>query len=96
MPGVETAGQCRAGLDRGPTLRPFGGQALRRFDGMHSRTLILIGFIFSMLGFLLPLLIVIHVLPSTLFLNFFAAGDMVVGLALGIIGASQYVGRHRK
>ena len=63
---------------------------------MQALSLIFIGFVFSLLGFALPLLIVIHVIPSTFFLNFFAAGSMMVGLVLGILGASQYVRYHRK
>ncbi len=57
--------------------------------------LILIGFILSLLGFFLPLLMVIHVIASTFFLNFFSAAIMIVGLSLGLIGASQYVRIHR-
>ncbi len=62
---------------------------------MHPWTLILIGFVLSLLGFVLPLLMVVHVLPSTFFLNFFSAAVMFIGLALGLIGASQYVRIHR-
>ncbi len=57
--------------------------------------LILIGFILSLLGFFLPLLMVIHVIASTFFLNFFSASIMIIGLALGLIGASQYIRIHR-
>ncbi len=56
---------------------------------------ILIGLLLSLLGFILPLLMVIHVLASTFFLNYFAALCMFVGLFLGIIGASQYIHIHR-
>ena len=63
---------------------------------MQPLSLILIGFIFSVLGTLLPFLMVIHIIPSTFFLNFFSAGAMMGGLALGIIGASQYIRYHRK
>ena len=62
---------------------------------MRPWTLILIGFILSLLGFFIPLLMVIHVIRSTFFLNFFAGSIMFVGLALGIIGASQYIRIHR-
>jgi hypothetical protein len=57
--------------------------------------LIVIGFLLSLLGFALPLLMVIHVVESTFFLNYFAAIAMFVGLFLGIIGASQYIRIHR-
>ncbi len=63
---------------------------------MQPWTLILIGFILSLLGVVLPFLMVIHLVTSTFFLNFFSAGAMMAGLALGIAGAGQYVRRNRK
>lgn len=63
---------------------------------MSPLGLILIGFVLSVTGVVLPFLIVIHVIPSTFFLNFFAYGASLVGLFLGVIGASQYVREHRK
>ncbi len=63
---------------------------------MQPWTLILIGFILSLLGVVLPFLMVIHLVASTFFLNFFSAGAMMAGLALGIAGAGQYVRRNRK
>lgn len=59
-------------------------------------TLIVIGFFLVLLGFLLPLLMVIQVLESTLFLNFLAFTASVAGLYLGIIGAASYVRAKRK
>lgn len=58
--------------------------------------LILIGFFFVVLGMVLPFLMVIRVLPSTFFLNFFSYGISLTGLFLGIIGASSYVQNRRK
>jgi len=63
---------------------------------MPPLSMILIGFLLSVLGVVLPFLMLIQVVPSTFFLNFFSAGAMIVGLALGIIGSTQYVRRHRK
>ncbi len=64
---------------------------------MRPWILIVIGLLLSLLGFFLPLMMVIHVITSTFFLNFFAAISMFVGLFLGIIGASQYIRmRHHK
>lgn len=57
---------------------------------LSPRTFILIGFVLVFLGFLLPLLIVIKVLESTYFINFFSYTASVVGLFLGIIGAAQF------
>lgn len=58
--------------------------------------LILIGFVLSLLGVALPLLMVIHILQSTFFLNFFSYISSVIGLFLGIIGAATYIRVHRK
>jgi hypothetical protein len=59
-------------------------------------TFILIGFVLVLLGAVLPFLMVLHYLESTFFLNFFAYGASMVGLILGLIGASQYVNEHRR
>ncbi|RME39667.1 MAG: hypothetical protein D6793_00775 [Thermoflexia bacterium] len=59
-------------------------------------TLIGVGFVLVMLGWVLPLLMVLHVLPSTLFLNFFSYIASVLGLFLGIWGAALYVVRSRR
>jgi hypothetical protein len=58
--------------------------------------LILIGFLFVVLGMVLPFLMVIRVLPSTFFLNFLSYGISLTGLFLGIIGASTYMQNRRK
>jgi hypothetical protein len=63
---------------------------------MRPWQLILIGFILSMMGVIFPFLMVIQVLPSTFFLNFFSYIASVMGLFLGIIGASRYVRANRK
>ncbi len=63
---------------------------------MHPWLLIFIGFVLSVLGVVLPFLMVIHVIASTFFLNFFSAGAMITGLALGVAGGSMYVRQHRK
>jgi hypothetical protein len=47
-------------------------------------------------GFVLPLLMVMHLLESTFFLNFFSFGISVAGMYLGLIGALQYVREHRR
>ncbi len=49
-----------------------------------------------LLGFLLPLLMVIKVFESTLFLNFFSWIASVMGLFLGLIGAAQYALEDRR
>jgi len=44
-----------------------------------------------LLGIALPFLMVIHVLESTFFLNFFSWAVSVIGLALGMISVSFMV-----
>lgn len=51
--------------------------------------LIYLGFALVLAGAVLPFLMVIHVLESTFFLNFFAFIASVLGLFLGLIGASR-------
>jgi hypothetical protein len=63
----------------------------------RSTRLLLIGFVCVSLGFVLPLLMVLHILESTFFLNFFSYTASVVGLFLGIIGVSeQFITSRRK
>ena len=63
---------------------------------MRPWQLILLGFILSMMGVIFPFLMVIQILPSTFFLNFFSYAASMIGLFLGIIGASRYVKENRK
>jgi hypothetical protein len=56
---------------------------------LSSRAIIIIGFILVLLGFLLPFLMVMKVLESTFFLNFFSFIASLLGLFLGIMGAAQ-------
>jgi hypothetical protein len=63
---------------------------------MRPLLLILIGFGLSVAGVSLPFLMMIHTLPSTLFLNFFSFIASMSGLILGIVGAAMYVRLRRK
>lgn len=57
--------------------------------------LIAAGFFLVLLGAVLPFLMVIKILESTFFLNFFAYGAQVTGIALGLIGiVSQKIKRN--
>ena len=63
---------------------------------MNSPRLLLgLGLILMILGIVIPFLIVIRVIDSTFFLNFFSWGASVAGLFLGIIGVATWV-RKRK
>ena len=58
--------------------------------------IILIGFALVVLGVVLPFLMVLHIIESTFFLNFFSYGASLMGLFLGLIGSATYVRIHRK
>jgi len=60
------------------------------------RLIFVIGFALVLLGAVLPWLMVLHVIKSTFFLNFLAAGASVAGLVLGVIGTAYYVRLHRR
>jgi hypothetical protein len=56
---------------------------------MRSPRLLLgLGLSLMLLGVILPFMMVIHVIESTFFLNFFSWGASVVGLVLGMIGVA--------
>ncbi len=59
------------------------------------RFLLSLGIVLMLLGVILPFLMVIHMLASTFFLNFFSWGASVAGLAFGTIGFATYT-RNRK
>jgi len=56
---------------------------------LSPRRLLLISFICMLVGGVaLPFLMIIHLLPSTIFLNFFSFVLMLIGLIIGIFGAA--------
>ena len=57
----------------------------------NPRTLLIIGFFLILAGVVLPFLMVLHILESTFFLNFFSFGSQVTGLFLGFIGSVIYI-----
>ncbi len=63
---------------------------------LEPRNLLLIGFVLLLLGFFIPFLILLHLIPSTFLVNFIAFGASIVGLILGFIGIAFYIERHRK
>ena len=56
---------------------------------------IAIGFVLVLLGFVLPFLMVLQIIPSSLIVSFLSYGASVAGLLLGLIGAAMYVRIHR-
>jgi vacuolar-type H+-ATPase subunit I/STV1 len=58
--------------------------------------MILFGFALVLLGAFLPFLMVMRIIPSTFFLNFFSYGVSIVGLFLGLIGSALFVSYNRK
>jgi len=64
---------------------------------MNSPRLLLgLSILLMLLGIVLPFLMVIHVLASTFFLNFFSWGASVAGLAFGTIGFAMYTREGKK
>ena len=59
------------------------------------RFMVGLGLTLMLLGIVLPFLMLIKVLESTFFLNFFAYGASVGGLFMGVIGVAYWV-RTRK
>jgi hypothetical protein len=63
---------------------------------LRSYRILLIGFFMALAGVILPLLMVIGILESTFFLNFFSYTISTLGIFLGIIGVAMYVRENRK
>ena len=69
----------------------IGRTVTMRASLMNSpRFLLGLGIVLMLLGIILPFLMVIHVLPSTFFLNFFSWGASVAGLSFSPIGFAMY------
>jgi hypothetical protein len=58
--------------------------------------LIMVGFLLVLAGWVLPFLMVMHIIPSTFFLNFFAYAAGLAGLLMGMIGSAMYFRGRRK
>jgi hypothetical protein len=59
------------------------------------KILLLVGFVLLLLGVGIPFLMVLQVIDSTLFLNFFAFIAQFLGLVFGFLGAMSIVRRNR-
>jgi hypothetical protein len=64
---------------------------MRLEDNKRPILMILIGFVLVTLGMVFPFLMVMQILESTFFLNFFSFAASVAGLFLGLIGGAMYV-----
>ncbi len=62
----------------------------------NPRLLLGIGIALLLLGFVLPVLMVMQVVESTFFLNFFSYIASLLGLMLGIIGLVFITSRYRR
>jgi hypothetical protein len=60
-------------------------------DNRRPVMMIVIGFVLVTLGMVLPFLMVMQLIKSTFFLNFFSFGATVAGLFLGLLGGALYV-----
>jgi len=58
--------------------------------------MLIIGSICVVMGVVLPLLMVVKILESTFFLNFFSYTIGMIGTFLGIAGAAMYVKYNRR
>jgi uncharacterized membrane protein len=58
---------------------------------MSPRAIILLGFVLVVLGFVLPFLMMIQVIPTTFFLALVSYLASFIGMILGIIGVAFYV-----
>jgi len=59
------------------------------------RLLLSLGLILMLLGIILPFLMVMQVLESTFFLNFFSWGASVAGLSFGTIGFAMWSSKRK-
>lgn len=58
---------------------------------LSPRFLLTLGLILLLIGWIIPLLIIMRVIPSTFFLNFLSWGASVAGLFLGFIGGALWI-----
>jgi len=56
----------------------------------NPRLLLSLGLVLLLIGWIIPLLIVMRVIPSTFFLNFVAWGASISGFFLGFIGVATW------
>lgn len=62
----------------------------------HPGRLLTIAIFLLIFGFVMPFLMALEVVQSTLFLNFLSFGASVLGLFLGVAGITAYQGKQKK
>jgi hypothetical protein len=65
-------------------------------DHWNPKIILPAAFVLLLLGFALPALMIMQLLPSTFFLNFLAYGASFLGLMLGFVGAISIASRGRR
>ena len=63
---------------------------------LNPKTLLIVGSVLLLAGFILPVLMIIHIIDSTFFLNFLAFGASTLGLLIGMVGALSLAVRNRR
>ncbi len=63
---------------------------------LDPRIMMAVGVFLMLVGIALPLLILIKVLESTYFLNFFSYICQILGLVIAMLGLVTYVRLHKK
>ena len=63
---------------------------------LSGRSIIIIGFVLVFLGFIVPLLMVIHVLESGILIDLFSYVSSTLGIFLGLVGVAMDVEERRR
>ncbi len=63
---------------------------------LQSKWIVVIALVLMLGGYALTWLMVLQMVPSTFFLNFFAYGAMTGGLFLGAIGLATWMSNNRR
>ncbi len=63
---------------------------------VDPKILLGVGFLLLVIGVVLPMLMVLQIIESTFFLDFFSYGASFLGLIIGLVGAFSLIQRSRK
>ena len=63
---------------------------------LSGLSIIIIGFLLVLLGFIIPFLMVMKIIEPGFFLSFVSYISSTIGMFLGLIGAAMYVRDHRR